>query len=127
MDFAQHAQEAGKQFLETNKDATIRIISHFDTDGLCSCAILEQALAREGYNFTSTQVPHLDNEALDDLTEDIVFFLDLGANKVAEITKAIGRFLSKTSSSPISQPPRFTKLMISLCFGSSKNLARLSK
>ncbi|MCA9478420.1 MAG: DHH family phosphoesterase [Nanoarchaeota archaeon] len=89
MDFAQHAQEAGKQFLETDKATSIKIISHFDTDGLCACAILERALEKEGYNFTSQQVPHLDNEALVDLDEDIVFFLDLGANKIEEISKAV--------------------------------------
>lgn len=90
MDFAHYAQEAGKTFLEnTDKASSIRIISHFDTDGLCACAILEQALTQEGFEFVTTQVPHLDNEALDELEEDIVFFLDVGANKITEISSAI--------------------------------------
>lgn len=89
MDFAQIAQEAGKKFLETDKDTSIRLISHFDTDGLCSCAILQAALAKEGYTYATVQVPHLDNEALVDIKEDLVIFLDVGANKIKEISKAI--------------------------------------
>ena len=48
-EFIQSAMNAGTNFLSTIKNRPLAIVGHFDTDGLCSSALLEQALQRERF------------------------------------------------------------------------------
>jgi len=66
----------------------IRVISHFDTDGISSAAIFAKALQRERKNFSLQIVKGVDEEFISNLNDDgVLIFLDLGSgtlNKLGE-------------------------------------------
>lgn len=87
-DFVQAAMDAGKKFLDTPQSARILIIGHFDTDGLCATAMLEQILRRAGYSFESINKQHLNDGIIDELSKneaEVFVFVDIGANKEKEL------------------------------------------
>ncbi len=79
---------AGKDFLALKKN-TVAVISHFDTDGLCAANIMAKALEQENISFTKTIVQNINNDVLDNITEDIVLFLDVGAAKIDAIEEKL--------------------------------------
>jgi len=88
--FMQTIIDAGKNFLAVDKKQTIALVSHFDTDGLCASVIMQKALEREGYDYKVYNEPHLNTENLDALVQEnfsTIIFTDIGATKVAEISK----------------------------------------
>lgn len=89
-EFVNQANEAGKNFLEQVGGRDVRIIGHFDTDGLCATAILELALKKENLNYVSTQVQSLDDDFIEDIAKDteVCLFLDVGSNKENQISEA---------------------------------------
>lgn len=90
--FIQAAQDAGKEFLKTNKKQPIRIIGHHDTDGLAASAIIEKSLAKEGFEFITTNVQQIDNRVLNQLTEEeynTYMFLDIGSNREDDIQQTL--------------------------------------
>lgn len=88
--FMQATIDAGKKFLAADKKQTVALVSHFDTDGLCATVIMQKALEREGYNCKVYNEPHLNTESLEALVQEdfsTIIFTDIGATKVAEISK----------------------------------------
>ncbi|MCF7798832.1 DHH family phosphoesterase [Candidatus Woesearchaeota archaeon] len=86
--------KAGNEFLNValGVDSPIEIVSHFDTDGLCAASIIMQALGKENIPFTKTIVQNINNDVLDEISGDIVIFLDVGAAKLASIQeKLVGK------------------------------------
>ena len=62
---------------------TIKIISHFDTDGITSAAIFSKALQRNGKSFSLQITKSLDEKFISSLPEDqILIFLDLASNSL---------------------------------------------
>ena len=53
-----------KEFLEVSNEKTIRIISHHDTDGITSAAIMARALKRLNKKFSIRIIKGLDEEIL---------------------------------------------------------------
>jgi len=89
-EFMQTIIDAGKDFLTTDKTQLIRVVSHFDTDGLCAAVILQEALEREGYTCTLTNEPHLNDDNLAEIAKEefsTIIFTDIGANKIEEFSK----------------------------------------
>ena len=68
---------------ELSKDKSIKIISHFDTDGICSAVIFSRAMERWGKEFSLKIVKNLDEQFVKSLEgEDILIFLDLGSGSL---------------------------------------------
>ncbi len=68
---------------ELSKTKPIKIISHFDTDGITSAAIFSRALERWNKKFSLKVVKGLDKEIIKSLPEnEILIFLDLASNSL---------------------------------------------
>ena len=59
-----------KEFLEKSKDKEIQIISHFDTDGITSAAIMVQTLKKLDKKFSLKIVKSLEEQFIYDLPKD---------------------------------------------------------
>lgn len=75
-----------REFLQLSKDRPVRIISHHDTDGITSAAILLQALKRLDRKFSVRIVKGLDQQIIDQELKrnknEIIFFTDLASNNI---------------------------------------------
>jgi len=88
-------QEAVSRFRDTlKKEGMIRVVTHIDTDGLSSAAILISALKKLDQQFWVASVKQLEDTHIEQFYEEgrkkkwkAIFFLDLGSNKLAEISK----------------------------------------
>jgi single-stranded-DNA-specific exonuclease len=86
-------EEAAIKFKETlGKEGIIRIVTHLDTDGLSSAAILIKALRKLDQQFSVRTLKQLEDNVIEKLFIEIkkqkckaVFFLDLGSNKIEKI------------------------------------------
>ena len=64
-----------------SKTKPIKVISHYDTDGITSAAIFSRALQRWNKNFSLEIVKGLEKEFINNLPEShILIFLDLASN-----------------------------------------------
>ena len=78
-----------KEFLEKSKDKEIQIISHFDTDGITSAAIMVQALKRLDKRFSLRIVKSLEEQFIYDLPKGkLTLFLDLGSGSLKHIEES---------------------------------------
>jgi len=76
----QSIRAAALEFKEKSKNRHITIVSHYDTDGITSAAIMIKALTKLRKGFSVKIVKHLEQEILDEIRNDFVIFLDLGAS-----------------------------------------------
>jgi len=70
----------------------IRIVSHYDADGICSAAIMIKTLSRLGKDFHATNVKQLSRRVLEALAEEkhsFFVFLDMGSGQIELIKKAL--------------------------------------
>jgi len=68
------------KFLEKSKDKEIQIISHFDTDGICSATIMIQTLKKLDKKFSVKIMKSVEEQFIYDLPKDkITLFLDLAS------------------------------------------------
>ncbi len=73
-------------------DHPVRIISHLDSDGLTSAAILVSAMQKQDTPFSVSIIPSLTETILQELTLEkykTYFFLDLGSGMLKEISQAL--------------------------------------
>ncbi|MEM4271914.1 MAG: DHH family phosphoesterase [Candidatus Pacearchaeota archaeon] len=71
-----------------SKSKSIKVISHFDTDGITSAAIFSRALERWNKKFSVQIVKSLEDEFISSLPEDqILIFLDLASNSLKALEK----------------------------------------
>jgi len=75
-----------KEFLEVTKDKPIRVISHYDTDGITSAAIITKTLRRLERKFSLRIIKGIDKKILDEElrrnNKEILLFLDLASNSL---------------------------------------------
>lgn len=90
-EFIEQLANAGKEFLHValGADGPVRIISHFDTDGLCAASIFERALERENIPYKTTFVQAITTDVFEAITQEVVVFLDVGAAKLATIKEKL--------------------------------------
>ncbi len=70
-------------YLSERENKPIKVISHFDTDGITSAAIFAQALKRWEKTFSLQIVKSIDEELIKSLPENnITVFLDLGSGSL---------------------------------------------
>jgi len=86
---------AVEKFLEKIKDKNIKIISHHDTDGITSAAILAKTLKRLDKKFSIKIVKNLERDFVEGLSNDseLIIFLDLGSSLLDEISKLKDAFV----------------------------------
>jgi RecJ-like exonuclease len=78
-----------QEFLKKIKNKRIQIISHFDTDGITSAAIIIQALKRLDQEFSLKIVKSLDKEIINSLDkEKITLFLDLASGNLKDLEES---------------------------------------
>ncbi len=71
-----------------SKNKPIKVVSHFDTDGICSAAIFSRALQRWGKNFSMEIVKTLDESYVSSLQENnVLIFLDLASGSLDYLAK----------------------------------------
>lgn len=76
-------KEAIERIDSLSKAKPIKVISHFDTDGICSAAVFSRALQRWGKKFSLEITKSLDEKYISDLPEDsLLIFLDLASGSL---------------------------------------------
>src|SRR3989344_386411 len=81
-------KEAKNRLDSLSKSKKIKIISHYDTDGITSAAIFSRALQRANKPFSVEIIKNLEVDYIESLGEkDILIFLDLGSGSLAHLAK----------------------------------------
>lgn len=86
--FSQAAAEAAKAFEKIPRSAVLRVVSHIDTDGICSAAILVHALSQDNRRYQLSMLPTIDDTVLEDLAaEDNAYYIftDFGSGQLKGI------------------------------------------
>jgi len=107
-------KKASEIILSLPKLTKIRVISHYDADGITSAAIICKALFRSGYNFHATLMRNPFDKGLERVSKEdneLIIFLDMGSGQIDTIekmdTKAIivdhHQYLKKKTSENIIQ------------------------
>ncbi len=79
-------EETVNSFLENSKGKNIEVISHFDTDGITSAAIMIQSLKRLDQKFSLKIIKSLNKDFINSLDkEKIIVFLDLASGNLKDI------------------------------------------
>lgn len=81
--------KTAEKFLERTKDSQIEVISHFDTDGISSAAIMIKALKKLDKKFTVKIVKRIEEGFIKNLPENkTILFLDLASGSLEEIANS---------------------------------------
>ncbi len=81
--FQRCIKDTAKKFLEKTKDKEIFLVSHFDTDGITSAAIMIQALKRLDKKFTLKILKSLEEDFICQLPKNkIIIFMDLASGSL---------------------------------------------
>ncbi|UCD21114.1 MAG: DHH family phosphoesterase [archaeon] len=88
-------KEAVSRFKEVlEREGMIKVVTHIDTDGLTSAAVLIKALKKLDQQFCVVCLKQLEDHNIDQLYEEVetkkwkaIFFLDLGSTKLAKLSK----------------------------------------
>lgn len=86
--FKEAAKTAAEKFRQVPKDKVIRLVSHFDTDGITASALLSKMLLLNGRKFHLSNVQHLTRKLVEELAMEkyeVVFFSDLGSGQLKDI------------------------------------------
>jgi len=78
-------QKVAKTVKQLIPSTPVKVISHYDADGICSAAILAKALAREDANFTVQIVKQLRENVLRELKNEennLLILTDLGSGQI---------------------------------------------
>jgi len=91
--FKDAARTASEQFLKIDPGESIKVVTHFDCDGICAGSILVKALIDQNRKYSLSIVPGLTEEFLQELpTEDYQYYVD--ACRIAR-RKLIGKIYSE--------------------------------
>ena len=82
-------EKAVSLFLEKTKNKSIKVISHYDSDGITSAAIMTQTLKRLDKKFSVKIVKNLEKETIEQIKKtcnsDVLIFLDLASSSLEEL------------------------------------------
>jgi single-stranded-DNA-specific exonuclease len=82
----------------------LRVISHYDADGIAAGAVMAGALARENRQFHLTMAKGFDDSLISGLKKegnDAVLFLDMGSGQVESLEKLSGTVIALDHHKPI--------------------------
>jgi RecJ-like exonuclease len=78
-----------QKFLEKTKNKGIEVISHFDTDGISSAAIMTKTLKKLDKNFSVKIVKRIEEGFISTLSKDkVTLLLDLGSGSLDELASS---------------------------------------
>ena len=83
-------KKASEIILSFPKSTRIRVISHYDADGITSAAIICKALHRQGYNFQATLMRNPFDKGLERVSKEdneLIIFSDMGSGQIDTIEK----------------------------------------
>lgn len=89
-DIRNACKKAGEKIKSYPKDTKVRVISHYDADGITSAAIICKTLYRAGYNFHATLMRNPFDKGLERISKEeneIVIYSDMGSGQVETIEK----------------------------------------
>ncbi len=81
-------KKASDLILSFPKSSRIRVVSHYDADGISSAAIICRALYREGYDFHTSLMRNPFNKGLERLSKEqneLIIFCDMGSGQIETI------------------------------------------
>jgi RecJ-like exonuclease len=82
-------EEVSRIFLEKIKDQEVFIVSHFDTDGITSAAIMIKTLRNIDRKFSLKILKSLEEEFIKEIPKDkIILFLDLASGSINHLEKS---------------------------------------
>ena len=87
-DIYQLCSQATSLLLSNSSESRIRIISHYDADGISAAGILCQAIYRQGYNFHASLMRNPFDKGFKRLAEEhpeIIIFADMGSGQIETI------------------------------------------
>jgi RecJ-like exonuclease len=82
--------KASENILSQSKDTRIRVISHYDADGITSAAILSKTLYRAGFDFHVTLMRNPFDKGLERVSKEenqLIIFTDMGSGQIETIEK----------------------------------------
>lgn len=88
MNIETYLHQAAEKIDSLSRDTKIRIVSHYDTDGICSAAILAKAIERKGFDYHVSLLDHPFEEEFEKLKKEeneIIIFSDLGSGQINQI------------------------------------------
>ena len=88
MNIENYLHRAAEKLDSFPRDTRVRIVSHYDTDGICSAAILMKSVERKGFDFHVSLLNHPFEEEFEKLKKednDIIIFSDLGSGQIEQI------------------------------------------
>lgn len=89
-DLEKLSKKAADIILSLPKSTRIRVISHYDADGITAAAIICKALHRAGYDFQTTLMRNPFDKGLARVTKEdneLIIFLDMGSGQIETIEK----------------------------------------
>jgi RecJ-like exonuclease len=84
------SKKAAEIILSFPKSTMIRIISHYDADGISSAAIISNAVLRAGYNIHTTLMRNPFDKGLERISKEdnnLIIFSDMGSGQIETIEK----------------------------------------
>lgn len=82
------SQKAADMVLSTPKTTTIRVISHYDADGISAAGLLCTALYRQGYDFHASLMRNPFTQGLERVKQEeneLIIFSDMGSGQIPVI------------------------------------------
>ncbi|UCF12102.1 MAG: DHH family phosphoesterase [Thermoplasmatales archaeon] len=89
-DISKLSKKAVKIVLSLPKSTRIRVVSHYDADGITAAGIICNALYREGYDFHATLMRNPFDKGLERLSKEeneLIIFSDMGSGQIETIEK----------------------------------------
>ena len=83
-------EKAAETIQSFSKDTRIRVISHYDADGISAAAIMCKALYRTGYDFHVTLMRNPFDKGLERVSKEenkLIIFCDMGSGQIETIEK----------------------------------------
>ena len=83
-------KKASETIQSYSKDTRVRVVSHYDADGITSAAIICKALYRSGYNFHASLMRNPFDKGLERISKEdneIVIYSDMGSGQIETIEK----------------------------------------
>jgi len=83
-------KKASEIILSFPKNTRIRVVSHYDADGMTSATIISKALYRVGYDFHTTLMRNPFDKGLERVSKEdnkLIIFLDMGSGMINTIEK----------------------------------------
>ncbi|MEW5761490.1 MAG: DHH family phosphoesterase, partial [Candidatus Thermoplasmatota archaeon] len=74
----------------TKSDSIIRVVSHYDPDGICSAAIIAKAFHRLGIKFHITIVRDLNDAVIESIEKEknkLIIFCDMGSGQIEMVER----------------------------------------